>query len=315
MFKNLQLYRLPHDWGMTADRLSSQLSRASFQPCGSLDIQTTGWTSPVGHATHELVHSVSGQWLIALRIQQRLLPASVIKQAAEDRAEEIEAQQGCKPGRKQMKEIKDAVITELLPRAFTRDKLIHAWIDPTNGYLGINAPSKSAAEPVVEYLHRALDELPLLLVNTEISPASAMTDWLSGSEAPGEFSIDEDCELRAIDDEASAVRYVHHSLEGKEIREHIASGKQVSKLGLTFDGRIAFMLTDRLELKRIETLDGLSDEAEGTEEARGQEEKFDADFLLITAEFAKLIPALFEALGGEVNMHAGDLVEQAKEAA
>lgn len=296
-FRNLQLYRLPEQWDMTAERLAEQLSRLSFQPCGSQDTKTQGWTPPV---EGELVHNVGGQWLISLGIEQRLLPTAVINQEAQDRAVDIEAQQGFKPGRKQMKELKEAVMQELLPKAFTRRKRIYAWIDPKAGYLGIDTATRSAAEPVIEALHKALDELPLKLVNTELSPGAAMTDWLSGGEAPGAFSIDEDSELRAIDDGSSAVRYVHHSLEGKDIREHIASGKQVSKLGISFDDRVALLLTDKFELKRIQPLDVLTDKGDSEGDAKSREEQFDADFALFAGEMGKLIPALFEALGGEV---------------
>lgn len=295
-FRNLQLYRLPTPWDMTADRLSEQLARLVFQPCGSQDLASQGWSAPL-HDT--LVHSVGGQWMIALGVEQRLLPGSVVKQVAEEKAEEIEAQQGFKPGRKQMKEIKEAVMQELLPRAFTRRRKVYAWIDPQAGYLAVDASSRTAAEPLIECLHKALDELPLKLLNTEHSPGAAMTGWLAGNEAPAGFSIDLDCELRAMTDEASAVRYVRHSLEGEEIREHIAAGKQVSKLALTFDDKVSFLLTDKFEIKRIQPLDTLTENTEHAD-VTTREEQFDADFALMAGELRRLIPALLDALGGEV---------------
>jgi recombination associated protein RdgC len=295
-FRNVQLYRLPEQWDMTADRLSEQLARLLFQPCGSQDLATQGW-APV--MNESLVHSIGGQWMIALGVEQRLLPSSVVKQVCDDRAEEMEAQQGFKPGRKQLKELKESVTQELLPRAFTRRRKVYAWIDPKAGYLAIDASSRNSAEPLVEALHKALDELPLKLVNTENSPGAAMTGWLAGNEAPGAFTIDQDCELRAITNEASAVRYVRHSLEGDEIREHIAAGKQVSKLALSFDDRVSFILTDKFEIKRLQPLDVLT-ESGGESDAKSREEQFDADFALMTGELRKLIPALLDALGGEV---------------
>lgn len=293
-FRNLQLYRLPSPWDITADQLSSQLERLPFQACGSQDLLSTGWAPPLRDG---LVHAVGGQYLVTLAVEQRLLPASVVKQVAAERAEEIEGQQGFKPGRKQMKEIKEAVTQELLPRAFTRRRRVYAWIDPKAGFLAVDAPSRSAAEPLLEALHKALDELPLKLLNTQRSPESAMTAWLSEGEAPAGFTIDQDCELRVASDEKSAVRYVRHSLEGAEIRDHIAAGKQVSKLALTFDDRVSLVLTDKLELKRVVTLDTLDNE--GGSDAQSAEERFDADFALMTGEMSRLIPALIDALGGE----------------
>src|SRR5690606_7882182 len=83
--RNLQLYRLPSPWNIDAEALQQQLSRRAFQPCGSQDQQSRGWVSPCGD--DRLVHRVDDLWLIALGVEQRLLPASVVKQEAEERAE------------------------------------------------------------------------------------------------------------------------------------------------------------------------------------------------------------------------------------
>ncbi|MFT3735864.1 MAG: recombination-associated protein RdgC [Rhodocyclaceae bacterium] len=293
-FRNLQLYRLPVNWDIPLDRLDEQLTRQRFRPCGSQDLATQGWISrqPDG----PLVHSVGGQWLVALGIEQRLLPSSVVKQVAADRAEEIEAQQGYKPGRKQMKEIREAVTQELLPRAFTRRRRIFAWIDPKAGWLVVDASSRKAADSVVETLHKSLDELPLKLLNTRRSPASAMTEWLVANEAPGAFTIDQDCELRAVTEEKSAVRYVRHTLEGKEVREHIEAGKQASRLALSWNDRLSIVLNDKLELKRLQFLDVVTEAAGDGADA---DEQFDTDFALMSAELRNFFPALIEALGGE----------------
>jgi recombination associated protein RdgC len=298
-FKNLQFYRLPAGWSMSAEALEEQLARKRFQPCGSQDQETRGWVSP--HDGDTLVHRVGDQWLIALGSEQRLLPSSVVKQEAEERAEEIAARQGYKPGRKQMKELRDQVMQEFLPRAFTRRKKVFAWIDPVNGWLGIDAPSQTRAEDVLEALRQALDSLPLALVRTERSPASAMADWLAGGAAPDGFTIDQDCELRAVTEDKAAVRYVRHALEGDEVRAHLEGGKMPTRLALTYDDRVSFVLTEKMEVKRLDFLDVVKEKVDesGAEDARAI---FDAGFALMTGEIALLLPALVDALGGEMKM-------------
>lgn len=298
-FKNLQFYRLPAGWSMSAEVLEEQLARKRFQPCGSQDQETRGWVSP--HAGETLVHRVGDQWLIALGSEQRLLPSSVVKQEAEERAEEIAARQGYKPGRKQMKELRDQVMQEFLPRAFTRRKKVFAWIDPVNGWLGIDAPSQARAEDVLEALRQALETLPLSLVRTERSPASAMADWLAGGEAPDGFTIDQDCELRAVTEDKAAVRYVRHALEGDEVRAHLEGGKMPTRLALTYDERVSFVLTEKMEVKRLDFLDVVKEKVDesGAEDALAI---FDAGFALMTGELSLLLPALVEALGGEMKV-------------
>lgn len=296
-FRNLQLYRLPAPWKVDADSLQQQLERRAFQPCGSQDQESRGWVSPC--SDERLVHRVGDHLLIALGFEQRLLPAAVVKQEAEERAELIAAEQGYKPGRKQMKELREQVLQEFLPRAFTRRRKLYAWIDPVRGWLGIDAPSQARAEDVLGVLRDSLDALPLALVRTERSPTSAMADWLAGGEAPTGFSIDLDCELRSVTESKAAVRYVNHVLDGDEVRAHLAAGKLPTRLALTFDERLSFVLTEKLEIKRLDFLDVVKEKVEesGAEDAQAM---FDASFALMAGELARLLPELMDALGGEL---------------
>jgi recombination associated protein RdgC len=296
MFKNLQVYRLPSPWAITLDELAEQLARRRFIPCGSQDPESRGWISPVDD--DQLVHSVGGQWLIALGVEQRLLPASVVRQVADERAAEIADQQGYKPGRKQMKDLREAVQQELMPRAFPRRSSLRAWIDPEAGWLCVDAPSQTRAEDLLEVLRQTLDTLPLALVRTERSPVAAMADWLAGGEAPGDFTIDQDAELHSVADEKSAVRYVRHALVGEDVRGHLAAGKLPTRLALTFNDRLSFVLTEKTEIKRLDFLDVVREQLDDKEtDARAM---FDAGFALMTGELRVLLPALVEALGGEL---------------
>lgn len=295
-FKNLRLYRLPAPWNVSLTDLESWLARYPFQPCGNMDLQSRGWLAPTEAGT--LIHSVGGQWIISLGIDHKLLPAAVINQVAQERAQEIEAQQGYAPGRKQLREIKERVADELLPRAFSRRYRTWAWIDPTKGWLCVDAASPGKADELLEMLGKSADELPLSLVKTELSPASAMADWLASGEAPSGFTIDRDCELKSPAEDKAAVRYVRHPLEGDEIRKHLAEGKQPTRLALTWDDRISFILTDQLEVKRLAFLDILKEEAE--KQAEHASEQFDANIALMTGELSRLIPELIAALGGEL---------------
>jgi recombination associated protein RdgC len=293
--KNLQIYRLATDWNISAERLDEQLAEHVFRPCGSMDMQSKGWLPP--HGGESLAYALNGQIMVALGVEQKLLPGAVVKQAAAERIAEIEEQQGYSPSRKQAREIRELVAMELLPRAFARRRTTYAWIDPVRGWLCIDAASVAKAEEVLEMLNQCVSDLPLSALRTERSPAAAMTEWLTTGEAPAGFSIDRDCELRSPLEENATVRYVRHPLDGEEIGRHLAAGKQPTRLALTWDDRISFVLTEKMEIKRLAFLDILKEEAEAGAETA--DEQFDADFTLMTGELARLLPAIVAALGGE----------------
>lgn len=187
-----------------------------------------------------------------------------------------------------------------MPRAFTRRRSTFVWIDPQNGWFVVDAGSPGKAEEVIEHLRFCLDDFPLQPLHTQLSPQSAMADWLAGGEAPHGFTIDRDCELKAVGEEKSAVRYVRHPLGDEvhaEIKAHLAAGKLPTKLALTWDDRISFVLGEKMEVKRLAFLDLLKEEAE--KNAEHADEQFDADFALMTGELTRFLPVLIEALGGE----------------
>lgn len=310
-FKNLQIYRLPAPWAIDLAKLDEQLARGGFAKCASHEPMSRGWVPP--RKDGALIYANNRQWLLSLATEQRLLPSSVVNDEVRERAEVLTETQGYAPGRKQLRELKERVTEELMPRAFTRKRSTFVWIDPQNGWFIVDAGTQGKAEEVVEHLRFCIDELPLKLLHTQLSPQSAMADWLAGGEAPAGFTIDRDCELKAIGEEKSAVRYVRHPLNDEvsaEIKAHLAAGKLPTKLALTWDERISFVLTEKLEIKRLAFLDLLKEEAE--KNAEHADEQFDADFALMTGELVRFLPALIEALGGEIA--EGDAVAPASSA-
>ena len=292
-FKNLQIFRLPENLDTPVETVEDALTRSALQPCGATEPQKMGWIPPSNVGTH--VHSINHQWLTALGVEQRLLPTSIVRQIANERAKEIEETQGRKVGRKELRDLREALTIELLPRAFVRRRTTYGWIDPVNGWLVIDSGSQAKAEEFLEYLRKTTDGFAISLLKTTLSPSSAMTSWVAAGEPPPGFTIDQDIELRSA--ENALIRYTRHSLEGKEIPEHIGEGKVVTRLGMTWNDRISFVLDEKLQVKRISFLDILKEEAD--HQAENEDERFDLDFTLMTGELTKLIADLVKALGGE----------------
>uniref|UniRef100_UPI0025E59CF3 recombination-associated protein RdgC n=1 Tax=Rugamonas sp. TaxID=1926287 RepID=UPI0025E59CF3 len=223
-FKNLQIYRLPAPWAYTPEQLEAALAPHAFVPASSNELLRQGWDTP--RPNGGLVHVVNQQMLILLGAEKKLLPSSVINQVAKARAVEMEEAQGFAPGKKAMKELKERVADELLPRAFSIRSNVWTWIDPVNGWLVIDAGSSGKAEEVLKLLLKAIPKFPLETLRTVRSPLSCMTDWLAADEAPHNFTVDQDTELRASGDSKATVRFVRHTLEPDDVRRHIESGKQ-----------------------------------------------------------------------------------------
>ena len=295
-FKNLRIYRLDMAiFAMPAQELADLLAKHRFTPCGSQEPLSMGWVSPRGNG--ELVHEVNGQYLLCHRAEKRLLPSAVVNQTAREKALDIEEQQGYKPGRKQMKEIKEQVITELLPKSHVVQRDTMVWIDTRNCWFVIDTAVAAKSDEVLGLFAKSVEPFPLLPLYTEYSPVSMMTAWLIDNDPPANFTIDQDTELRSTGDSGAAVRYVKQSVDIDEVRKHVQAGKQCTRLALTWADRISFVLTDALDIKRISPLDILTEKQDVM--AVNDDEIFDADMTLMTAELANLIADVVGVLGGE----------------
>ena len=140
-FKNIFVYRLPENHTLTVTSLQDKLALKPLMPCSGLDLQSLGWVSCRGD--ERLIHVANKQVMFALGVEKKLLPASIINRIAKERATDTEAQQGYKVGRKQMKDIKQTVIDDLLPRAFAVRRTTYAWLDLANGRLIVEAASSA----------------------------------------------------------------------------------------------------------------------------------------------------------------------------
>ena len=301
-FKNLVVYRLASEWTLSAADLEEQCAQSSLQPCGAFDMQSRGWVH--ASAAKRYVHTTQGNHMIALGMEQKLLPASIVRQVAAERAVDIEQQQGYPVGRRQMRELKERVTEELRARALTRRTMTRAWIDPKNGWFVIDAAGGARADAVVVTLRDTLGgTFPVQFLDVERSPQMSMASWLMLGDAPQRFTIDQDLELQSVDKTKATIRYARHPLDGKEIRNHLQAGMYATRLGLTWNDRVAFILTEKLQIKRVEFLGVTKEMSDGDSEISA-EEQFDMDFALMAGELSQLFSDLALALGGETQKKA-----------
>ena len=294
MFKNLILYRWEFAQPVALGDLEKGLQENRFVDCGLTQEKSVGWVEPRGVAHGPLAESVGGQWILKLAIETRQVPGSVIKRKLGERLRELESSEGRKPGKREQRALQDELRFQLLPQAFTRLNHVTVWIDPQAQWLVLDVASQARADEAITCLVQSLPAISLAPLQTAISPARLMADWLLDPSSTGPFSIDKECLLQAAAGSRAVVRYTRHSLDTDEVREHISSGKQPSRLALGWRDRLTFVLTETLQLKKL----GFADAVFEGGEKHGDDE-FDANVAIATGELRELLPDLLAALSDE----------------
>ena len=293
------MYRMVAGWPSQVAVLEQALQSARFLECAALQDKSVGWVEPRGHAHGALVEVVAGQWMLKLMIEVKVLPASVVRRKVQEQIDHIETTTGRTPGKKERRDLTEDARMALLPQAFTKQGSVRVWANPATGVLVTDAGSQKKADEVMTWLIKAIDGLAVQRIDTQTSPSAAMAGWLADQEGPADFTVDRECELKASDESRAVVRYTRHALDTAEVSQHIAMGKMPTRLALTWNDRVSFVLTEDLQLKKVTFLEAVF---AGATSAPGdsEDDTFDADVAIATGELSQLLPDLIEALGGEM---------------
>ena len=297
-FKNLIFYRFTQPFQTTAEELEERLQQKRFRSCNSQDMSSYGWVAPLGKHSDMLTHAGNGFIMVAARKEEKILPASVIKDVLEEKIELIELEQDRQVSSKEKKTLKDDVIMELLPKAFSRCQSTFAYIDPAKGWLIVDASSFKKAEELTSCLRECLGSLPIVNPPLKNMPSHAMTRWLAqDTPMPDRLVLGDECELREPGDEGGQVKVSRQELVGEEVEVHLQAGKQVSKMALIWHDSLSFVLGDDLVIRKLKFTDSIQEQLDQVN-AETAAEQLDADFALMTLTLQQMIEELMESLGG-----------------
>ncbi|MDT8428285.1 MAG: recombination-associated protein RdgC [Pseudomonadales bacterium] len=296
-FKNLRLYRFTRPFDTDTETLTEKLQETAFRPCGKAERSRSGWVSPLGKESESLCHGLGDYLMLCLQKEEKLLPATVIKDVLAERVEQIEAAQGRKVYRKERLQLKDEVEAELLPRAFSRTQKIHAYLAVQEDLLIINTSSATRAEELINCLRESLGSVPVVPLSVAHAPSAIMTGWLQRQEGSHHFAIDQECELFNPLEDSNVVRCKGQDLYSKEIMVHLEAGKQVKKLGVVWNQTLSCVLGNDLLISRLKFEDMILERAQDSN-AETAAQQFDQDFAIMSLELSGFCKALFAAFGG-----------------
>ncbi len=298
LFKNALIYRFTKAIPWPEEDLASALAEHSFVPCQANDTYRLGWVAPAPLISNDLVYGNGRYLLLTLKKEEKILPSSVIKDEIEERAQEIEAKEQRKLRKKEKQELKEQVVAVLLPKAFTRSKLVSAYIDLEEGLLVVDTSSGTRADEFTSFLRQTMGTLPIRFVALNEAPAVHFSNWVQTDNSPSPFVMGDHCELRSGDGTDTVIRCKGTESLTDAISNHIEAGMQVTQLSLEWDEKISIVTADDFKIKRLKYLDRFQDkQGENSEEEAAA--RFETDFALMTLEITRLIKDLTAALGGE----------------
>lgn len=291
MFKNLIICNFSGD----CSSLEQALDAVCFVPCGLTQERSFGFVPPRGEEHAALVESQGHHCVAAIMFETRSVPGQEVQRRVDELAAAVEQNTGRRPGKKHLRELKERAHQELLPKAFVKRLRVLIWFDTKNKILALDTGSTRVADEVHTALVKAVDGLQLTAIKTNLSPTTAMSQWLYAG-TPDQFTVDRECDLKSADAMKSIVRYKRCPLDTEEIRDRLKAGMYPTKLAMTWRSRLSFVLTDAMHIKKVELLDLVFENRANLPSAS---HAFDGDMAIATGELAPFIKALIAQLDRE----------------
>lgn len=292
-FRNLTFFRFPAS--LNIEDLDAGLVDCALKPVGTMELSSRGFVSPFGRNEEALSHRIGDALWLAAGSEDKILPGSVVNDLLQKKLAEIEEKEGRRLGGRARKRLKEDLVHELLPRAFVKPGRTDAMLDLTHGFIAVDTSSRKSAEAVVSDVRQALGSFPALPLNAEVAPRSILTGWIAGDPLPDGLSLGDECELRDPVDHGAVIKCQHQELQSDEIAKHLEAGKQVTRLALTLDDHLGFVLGEDLVIRKLKFLDGAVDQLESSDRDDFRAE-LDARFALFSAEVRRLFLTLEPAL-------------------
>lgn len=305
LFKQIQLFRFSNANSSFYEQLNEKLLLLQFQPClPSLPV-SAGWVSPVEEENAPMTEQINHRLMICMQIEEKILPAVVVRQALEAKVKEWEIKQDRKLGKKEKNSLKDEVIMNLLPRSFGKISRIYAYIDMKNHWLVLNTTNKKRTEQFLTLLKKTLSDNNIHSIETK-KISSILTQWVKHKDSPEAFMIEKKCVLQDINQKSRVIRCQQQDLFVNSIHDFIKDGCEVKQVAVLWRDSVRLNLVDDFTLRSIQFEEELKDQVKDME-AETRQQKFMADFFIMGETLSSLLAdliSLFSKTENAINASA-----------
>ena len=308
-FKNIFVFAFTRPFTTTDEDLHAEMHNHCFTPCASTELRHFGWTNSLGKGS-TLTTESNGNILICARSEEKILPVQVIKDLVDERIDTLEVEQNHTATKKEREQIKEDVIFELLPRAFSRTVDTHAYINTKENIIVVNTSSRGKAEDVLALLRKTLGTLPVTSISPEVAPDELMTNWVIDADCEDGvmgklFNLGVEAHFNSLGDDGASAVVKNQDLSSDEVKAHLDADQYVTKLSIEFDDTMSFILCDDLSIKRIKFFDVIREQNDDIDKD-DVNSRLEADFTLMSGELNRMI----NSLHAEFNVKATDYSEE-----
>ncbi|KFA58921.1 hypothetical protein A9G48_00500 [Gilliamella sp. wkB18] len=291
--KNLIIYEI-NNIDILNNINNELLQKITFTPCSPSDSVRGGFISPLGNSD-ELMIDIQGQMLLKYQTEQKTIPADVINRALNEKIEKQELALCRKLGKCEKSSLKDEVIIELLPRAFSKFNQFNVWINKRDKFIAITTSSFKQAEYILAILRKELGSLALTPLSIDKPLEQIMTTWAKENLNFPPFVLGDQAELKDPLEGNGIISCKNQEINSHEMLAHFDSGKWITKIRIIDDRGVSYVLDNNFVFKNIKFDQSVIDENEDAS-LDDKKARIKADFFLASNVLSKTITELKDVL-------------------
>ncbi len=290
-FKQVSVFELSKKIPFKTAELEESLSLVPYKPAGPSQPHTHGWVSPQGLKHDSFVYAANSCLMFCLKLEEKLLPATIVRQAVDEKVKQIETDYDRKVRAKERMNIREDMTQTLLPQAFSKFSLVHAYYDTQTHLLIVNSTTAGKLKHFKTLFERVTDGITLKALDMK-KPGPIMTHWLLNDTYPSSFGIEKNAVLQDPNQESRVIRCKQQDLFVNSIQSLLKDGCHVAQLTLNWQERVRFNFSQDLTLRTIQYGEELLSAAK-EQNIETAEQQFDTDFHLMTETLRPLLSDLY----------------------
>lgn len=212
-----------------------------------------------------LVEMFSGGFAFALRVGDKVIPPSAVREGVRKKIDEIERNEGRKPGRKEKKDITEDVRDSLALRAITRISQVTFFYHIESQFLFLTSVSQRMCDRAMSTLIHTCGTVKTTTIHVGVSQGltTRLDQWLQDDEdAFGVFQPEGRINLKSLEKRTVAIKTSDLHSNSDALREALRTGHEVTSLRMN-NGETTFTLSKDFKFTSI---DYIADMDEGEDE-------------------------------------------------
>lgn len=236
-----------------AELLTDHLNEFLFSDITELEMRKAGFIpNPI---TAELVTPFEGGLSFSLRLDEKIVPAHVIKKEVDERVATVEARELRKLDRKEKRDIKYSVCMDLCKVAFVKTTIITSYYNTEHKILIVATGSASHSQLVTRSLIKVVGSVKTETIHIDDIKNGLTTrlqSYINDIGQPFEgFTVGDYIQLSRRAEQLEVIKYDTDIYSiSEELRGHLNTCFVVDQMDLEYKG-VTFRLNDKFHIKQI----------------------------------------------------------------